>query len=144
MDIWEKLYLRADELYNPHEVSPFVYANHVVCALESENGEIYTGVCIEACSGVMNLCAERVAALNMYVNSGQSVVKRIIAFREVAPDGGESGMPCGACREFFMQLSEKNRDMEIMVNYNTRETITLGELMPLWWGEYRYQEENKD
>lgn len=43
MDIWEKLYLKAKEQYHPEEVSPFIYAHHVVCALESENGEIYTG-----------------------------------------------------------------------------------------------------
>lgn len=62
-------------------------AHHVVCALGTESGEIFTGFCIESCSGVMNLCAERVAALNMYVNSGQTVVKRLIAFMDKAPYG---------------------------------------------------------
>ena len=137
MDIWETLYEKAKEQYHPEDVSPFLYAHHVVCALESENGEIFTGFCIEGCSGVMNLCAERVAALNMYVNSGQTVVKRMIAFRDKAPYGEGSGMPCGACREFFMQLSQKNRNMEIMVDYDSRKTITLGKLMPKWWGEER-------
>ncbi|HIT40618.1 MAG TPA: cytidine deaminase [Candidatus Caccovicinus merdipullorum] len=141
MDIWEKLYEKAREQYCPQEVSPFVYAHHVVCALESESGEIYTGFCIESCCGVMDLCAERTAALNMYINSGQTVVKRLIAFRDKAPFGSGSGMPCGACREFFLQLSEKNKDMEIMVDYAKRETVTLGELMPDWWGAYRYREE---
>ena len=78
MDIWEKMYLKAKEEYRPQEVTPFLYAHHVVCALESENGEIYTGFCVESCCGVMDLCAERVAALNMYVNSGQTVIKRLI------------------------------------------------------------------
>ena len=41
MDIWERLYLKAKEQYHPKEVSPFIYAHHVVCALESENGEIF-------------------------------------------------------------------------------------------------------
>ena len=36
MDIWETLYQRAKAEYHPEEVSPFVYAHHVVCALESE------------------------------------------------------------------------------------------------------------
>ena len=139
MDIWQTLYEKARAQYHPEEVSPFVYAHHVVCALESENGEIYTGFCIESCCGVMDLCAERVAGLNMYVNSGQTVVRRLIAFRDKAPDGGGSGMPCGACREFFMQLSKRNRDMEIMVNFETRETIRLGDLMPNWWGDERYE-----
>ena len=139
MDIWEELYRKASAQYHPQDVSPFVYAHHVVCALESESGEIFTGFCIESCSGVLNLCAERVAALNMYASSGQTVVRRLIAFRDKAPDGGGSGMPCGACREFFMQLSEQNKDMEIMVNFDTRETVRLHELMPNWWGTERYE-----
>lgn len=141
MDIWERLYLKAKEQYAPQDVSPFVYAHHVVCAIESENGEIFTGFCIESCSGVMNLCAERVAALNMYMTSGQTVIKRMIAFRDKAPYGGGSGMPCGACREFLMQLSEKNRNTEIMVDYESRKTVTLGELIPKWWGDERYGSE---
>ena len=59
MDIWKKLYERAEKEYHPEDISPFIQAHHVVCALESEDGTIYTGFCIEACSGVMNLCAER-------------------------------------------------------------------------------------
>lgn len=139
MDIWEQLYLKAREQYHPEEVSPFLYAHHVVCALESENGEIFTGFCVESCSGVLDLCAERVAALNMYVNSGQTVVRRLIAFRDQPPYGGGSGMPCGACREFFMQLNLQNKDMEIMVDYGKRETVTLEQLIPNWWGVERYE-----
>ena len=86
----------------------------------------------------MDLCAERVAALNMYVNSGQTVIKRMIAFRDIPPYGEGSGMPCGACREFFMQLSLKNKDMEIMVDYEKREIVTLEELIPKWWGMERF------
>ena len=65
MDIWEILYEKAKEEYYLEDVSPFITAHHVVCAIEAENGEIFTGFCIEGCSGVMNLCAERVDALNI-------------------------------------------------------------------------------
>lgn len=141
MDIWEKLYEKAKVLYHPQEVSPFVYAHHVVCALEAENGEIYTGFCMESCSGVLDLCAERVAALNMYLQSGQTMVKRLMAFRDAPPSGGGSGMPCGACREYFMQLDLRNRDMEILVDYETRQTVRLEELIPNWWGTARYEQQ---
>lgn len=144
MDIWNTLYEKAKQEYHPEDVSPFVMAHHVVCALEAENGEIFTGFCIESCSGVMNLCAERVAALNMYLNSGQTVVKRLIAFMDKAPYGEGSGIPCGACREFFMQLDEKNEDMEIMVDFEKRETLTLKDVTPLWWGKERYKNAKKD
>lgn len=106
MDIWKRMYEKAKEQYHPEEVSPFIYAHNVVCAIEAENGDIYTGFCIESCSGVMNICADRLAALNMYANSGQTKIKRFIAFRDSAPNGGGSGMPCGACQEFFYQLNE--------------------------------------
>lgn len=142
MDIWEQLYLKAKEEYRPAEVSPFVYAHNVVCALEAEDGQIFTGFCIESACGVMDLCAERVAALNMYLQSGQTTVKRLIAFRDSAPNGGGSGMPCGACREFLLQFSPRNRDTEIMVDYAARRTVRLEELMPNWWGWERYEGRN--
>ncbi|WP_022750434.1 cytidine deaminase family protein [Lachnobacterium bovis] len=140
MDIWEIMYEKAKVQYHPEQVTPFIYAHNVVCALEADNGEIYTGFCIESCSGVLNLCAERVAAINMYSLSGQTKIKRLIAFRDNAPNGGGSGMPCGACREFLYQLNEENENMEIMVDFEKREIVTLKELMPNWWGKERYAE----
>ncbi len=138
MDIWEKLYNEAKKEYHPEEVSPFIDAHHVVCAIEAENGEIYTGFCIEGASGVIALCAERVAGLNMYIQSGQTVVKRMIAFRSEPPKNN-GGMPCGACREFFLQLSDENKDMEILTDYESRKTVKLIDLMPGWWGWKRYK-----
>jgi len=139
MDIWEEMYNKARDEYHPEEVSPFVMAHHVVAAVQSVSGKIYTGFCIESASGVMNLCAERVAALNMYINEGQGVIKRLIAFRNEAPKGN-GGMPCGACREFLMQLAYENRDMEIMTDYDSRKTVLLKDLVPNWWGDSRYNE----
>lgn len=139
MDIWEQLYEAAAACYAPTAVSPFVEAGHVVAALETASGKIFTGVCMESCSGVMNLCAERAAALNMYLNSGETVVRRLIAFRDAPPKDG-SGMPCGACREFLLQLSPENRHTEVLVDYETRTVIPLEELLPHWWGWQRYDE----
>ena len=138
MDIWEKLYLKAKEQYHPEDVSPFIRAHHVVCAIEAENGDIYTGFCIEGASGVIALCAERIAALNMYIQSGQTVIKRMIAFRDNPPKEN-GGMPCGACREFLLQLSPKNKDIEILTDYETRKTVILNDLIPNWWGWKRYE-----
>ena len=140
MDIWEKMYEEAKKEYHPEEISPFITAHHVVAAVESESGKIFTGFCIEGASGVIALCAERVAALKMYMTTGETKVKRIIAFRD-EPPRGKGGMPCGACREFFMQLDYDNRDIEILVDYDTKETVLLKDLIPNWWGDKRY---NKD
>ena len=142
MDIWEEMYLKAKEEYHPEEVTPFITAHHVVAAVQSaKTGKIYTGFCIEGASGVINLCAERVAALNMYINEHNLLVKRMIAFR-MEPPKGMGGMPCGACREFFMQAAYDNRDMEILVDYESRKTVLLRELIPNWWGDRRYNKKD--
>ncbi len=122
MDIWEKMYEEAQKLYNPHEVSDFVYANHVVAAVEAEDGQIFTG---------------RAALFNMYQFSGQTKVKKVLAFRDKPPYGGSSGMPCGACREFLLELNAENKDAEFMMDYNRRKTVKVAELIPYWWGEER-------
>lgn len=142
MDIWEKLYIAAKELYNPHYTSPFIYSHHVVSALEAENGEIFTGFCIRSCSGVGNLCAERIAAINMFVNSGQTKIKRIATFRDLPPNGNLS-IPCGACREFLLQLSVENSHTEVIMDYDSRSTITIEELTPMWWGYDKLSVNNK-
>lgn len=142
MDIWEEMVEKAKEEYHPEEVSPFITAHHVVAAVQSESGKIFTGFCIEGASGVMNLCAERVAALNMYINTGETKIKRMVAFRNEPPKE-EGGMPCGACREFFMQLAYENRNIEILTDYETRKTVLLKDLLPNWWGEKRYKKEEK-
>ena len=143
MDIWERMYNEAKKEYHPEEVSPFIEAHHVVAAVESQSGKIYTGFCIEGACGVINLCAERVAALKMYMDSGETVIKRMIAFRD-NPPSYNGGMPCGACREFLMQLSYENRFMEIMTDYETRKIVILNDLIPNWWGDTRYESKKED
>ena len=140
MDVWEILLEKAEKLYYPHDLSPFFYSNHVVCAIEAEDGRIFTGFCIEGASGVLNLCAERVAAVNMIVNSGQTFIKRLLVMRDKPPYRDGNFLPCGACREFLLQLDIRNRDTLVMTDFASRETVTVGELLPRWWGEERYKD----
>lgn len=137
MDIWEKLYEVAKKQYNPHDLSPFFYSNHVACAIEAKDGQIFAGFCIEGASGVLNLCAERIAAINMIVNSNQTEIKKILVMRDKPPYKDGNFLPCGACREFLMQLNINNQECEILTDYESKETIKLKELIPHWWGMER-------
>ena len=88
------MFLKAKDEYHPEDISPFIETRHVVAAVQSESGKIYVGFNIDSASGVMNLCAERVATLRMLTSEGTTVIKRMIAFRDQPPkDNG--GMPCG-------------------------------------------------
>ena len=111
------------------EVSDFVYARHVVAAVEAADGQIFTGFCMEGTCGVFHLCAERAASSTCINNQDKPRSSALLLSRQ-ASYGEGSGMPCGACREFLLELDAENRHLEFMVDYESRKTITLGELMP--------------
>lgn len=46
---------------------------------------------------------------------------------------GKVGSPCGACREYLMQLDKNSKNIEILRNEKTKETVRLEELIPDWW-----------
>lgn len=133
MNIWDILYEKAIAVQNGRVISPFVDAGGVAAAILTRSGNIYVGVCIDTCSS-LGMCAERNAIANMITN-GESEIDKVVAVMT----NGEVGSPCGACREFMMQLSPDSANIEILTDKNTKETVTLGELMPDWWGKARFE-----
>ena len=132
MDIWQKLYDRARSVQNPRVISPFIEAGGVAAAILTKAGNIYVGVCIDtACT--LGMCAERNAIANMITN-GESQIAKVVAVME----DGRVGAPCGACREYMMQLDKDSANIEILMDLDTRCTVTLGELTPQWWGRERF------
>lgn len=129
---WKTLYQKAKEKLNPRTISPFIEAGGVAAAIMTDGGNIYTGVCIDTAS-TLGMCAERNAIANMITNGESKIVKLICVMAE-----GQVGSPCGACREYLMQLNKNSADIEIMVDYKNGKTVTLGELIPDWWGRERF------
>lgn len=128
-DIWEKLYSEARGVQNARVVSPFIEAGGVAAAILTKNGNIYVGVCIDT-SCTLGMCAERNAIANMITN-GESKIDKVVAIME----DGSVGTPCGVCREYMMQLDKDSGDIEILMDYETRKTVSLKELIPDWWGK---------
>ena len=133
MDIWEKLYSEAKRVQNGRVISPFMEAGGVAAAVLTKSGNIYVGVCIDTCSS-LGMCAERNAMANMITN-GEQEIDKVLA---IMPDG-RVGPPCGACREFMMQLDKNSGDIEILMDLESRRTIRLKELVPDWWGTERFE-----
>ena len=134
MNIWDTLYNKALEVQNGRVISPFVDAGGVAAAILTKSGNIYVGVCIDTCSS-LGMCAERNAIANM-ITHGESEIDKVVA---VMSDG-RVGSPCGACRELMMQLSPESSKIKILTDRETKTTVTLGELMPDWWGRARFEE----
>ena len=136
--MWKKLYDAAVNVQNGRIISPFIEAGGVAAAILTKKGNIYVGVCIDtACT--LGMCAERNAIANMITN-GESQIDKVVA---VMPDG-KVGSPCGACREFMMQLDKNSGDIEILMDLETEKTVKLKELVPDWWGTSRFEEQIRE
>lgn len=125
MDTFDELYQKAKSVLNPRRLSSEVEAGGVSAALLTQDGNVYTGVCIDtACS--MGFCAEHAAAAAM-VTAGENRVLKMVA---VGWDG-QILPPCGRCREFISQLHDDNLDTEVLVAEGI--VLTLRQLLPYGW-----------
>lgn len=130
--MWNKLYDAATRVQNSRTISPFIEAGSVAAAILTKAGNIYVGVCIDTAS-TLGMCAERNAIANMITN-GESRIDKVVA---VMPDG-RVGSPCGACREYMMQLDKDSGNIEILLDLETQKTVQLKDLIPDWWGTERF------
>lgn len=127
-EIWNTLYRAAKSVLKPRKVSEMLEAGGVAATVESETGKIYVGVCVDsACT--LGICAERNAIFNLLTN-GENGIKRVVAVNRK----GKVLPPCGACRELIAQLMpNRYKTVEVLLNYEKDEVVTLGELTPKWW-----------
>ncbi len=92
------LYNAARSVVNPKKISEQICSGGVGAAVITKKGSIYTGVCIDTdCS--LGMCAERNAISTMITN-GEFEIEMVAAVDK----RGNVLPPCGACREFMMQL----------------------------------------
>lgn len=121
---FEELIQHAKQVLRPRQIADNAWAGSVAAALLSASGLIYTGVCIDVCSG-MGFCAEH-AAIAAMITAGESRIAKIVAINKdgVIP-------PCGRCREFMRQIHDDNLQTEVMVAYDT--VVPLRELLPFQW-----------
>ena len=97
----------------------------VGCALESESGNIYTGINIDlACN--LGFCAEQTAIADM-LKHGEMKIKRLIAVYK----NGNILPPCGRCREFMIQVNKDN--LNTLIILPDFKEIPLKELLPELW-----------
>lgn len=120
-----ELYQIAFSTINHKKLRGFGTSGHVACALETDNGNIFTGVCVDLpCS--IGLCAEQSAIAEMIKNN-ETEIKRIVAVFE----DGSILPPCGRCREFIAQIDDRN--METQIALPAMKMVPLKTLLPERW-----------
>jgi cytidine deaminase len=121
-DDWKRVYDAAKAVVNPKKISEQMCSGGVGAAVITKAGNIYTGVCIDTdCS--LGMCAERNAISTMITN-GEFDIEKVVAVNKK----GDVLPPCGACREFMMQLKNSS-NIEILID-NKGTVVKLKDLMP--------------
>ena len=120
----QELIEKAKSVVNPRKVGDYMMGD-VGCALVTDMGNVYLGVCIDVGSG-MGFCAEH-SAIAAMVTAGEYRIQKIVA---VWQDGSGTYVlsPCGRCREFMRQIHEDN--LETGVILDSDKVVRLAELLP--------------
>lgn len=100
-------------------------AGQVAAAIETDKGNIYTGICIDVSCGI-GFCAEHAAIAEMLKNRETRIVQMVAVHgsNKIIP-------PCGRCRELIMQINSNNKDCIVLLEGDRYKTIS--DLLPESW-----------
>jgi cytidine deaminase len=120
----EELIEKAISVVNRYRVGDRLFGD-VGCALVTDRGGVYLGVCIDTGSGT-GFCAEH-SAIAAMVTAGEYRIKKIVA---VWQDGTDTYIlsPCGRCREFIRQIDQGNMETEVILDSD--RVVKLADLLP--------------
>ena len=120
----QELIDKATSVIHAQKINEFMIGD-VGSALVTDKGNIYTGVALDAPSG-MGFCAETNAIAAM-VTAGETKIQRIVA---VWKDGDEVYVvsPCGKCRQFISFIDSENIHTHVVLSKD--KSLELQELLP--------------
>jgi len=114
---------RARSVLGSRKLTDNSYAGSVAAALQSKNGNLFLGVCIDVSSG-MGFCAEH-SAIAAMITAGESEILQVVAVTK----GNKVLPPCGRCREFMNQIDDLNYDnTDVVLSEN--QSTKLRNLLP--------------
>ena len=104
----------------------------VGAALRTRNGQVYTGVNLDAYLGRMAVCAEAVALGRAVTEAGEVGIDTIVAVRHPDPSETDRAIvvvsPCGSCRELIWDYDRNAR--VIGPGENGPAIAPIAELLP--------------
>jgi cytidine deaminase len=121
----EALIERAAAVVAPRRIGEHLIGD-VGCALVTDHGNIYVGVCLDLPSG-LGFCAEA-SAIAAMVTAGEQRIAQIVAVWEDETGALYILSPCGRCREFIAQIESANMETEVILARN--QTVPLRDLLP--------------
>ena len=121
----ETLISQAASVVRPKKIGDHLVGD-VGCALLTEAGNIYLGVCLDLPSGI-GFCAEH-SAIAAMVTAGEFRIEKIVAVWKDEQGATFVISPCGRCREFIWQIHPDNLETDVILAAD--QISKLRELLP--------------
>lgn len=122
----EELIKKAIDAKNNQTYTPYSHFN-VGCAVEMEDGSVYSGGNIEIASYSPTNCAERTAIFKA-VSEGKREIKKIVITGDA-----DYTFPCGVCRQVIREFA-KDPIIVIANSPTDYKTFTMEEILPHSFG----------
>lgn len=123
----DELIAKAASLVKAKSVGGFTIAD-VGCALVTDQGKVYSGVCIDTNSS-MGFCAEH-NAIGAMITAGEYRIERIVGVWKDANGDLYVLAPCGRCREFMYRTNKDNLDTDVILSRS--KVVKLKDLLPYY------------
>jgi cytidine deaminase len=125
-NVTEELIHKAAAVVNPQTIGDRLVGD-VGCALVTDKGNIYLGVCLDLPSGT-GFCVEA-GSIAAMVTAGELRISQIVAVWKDEEDRIYVVSPCGRYREFIRRMHRDNLDTDIVLGRD--KIVKLRELLPL-------------
>ncbi len=121
-----KIKLLIEKAYSAQQHSHSPYSRFKVgAALESDNGDIFSGCNVESAAFPLGQCAEATAIGNMVTRGGKRISHIVIA----SPND-EFCFPCGGCRQKIAEFAPDETLVTMVTKSGSTHDTTIGELLP--------------
>lgn len=120
----EELINKAASVIKPRKYKDYTVAD-VGCALVTNDGNVFVGVCIDTYSGI-GFCAEH-SAIAAMITAGEYKIKKLVGVWKNDQQEVHILPPCGRCREFIRAINESNLETEIILK---DKVVKLKDLLP--------------
>ena len=121
-----KIKLLIEKAYSAQQHSHSPYSRFKVgAALESDNGDIFSGCNVESAASPLGQGAEATAIGNM-VTQGQKRITHIV----IASPNNEFCFPCGGCRQKIAEFAPDETPVTMVSQSGEKFETTIGELLP--------------
>ena len=120
----EELISRAAGVVRAKRINDFLVGD-VGCALVTDQGSVYLGVCADVASN--SYCAEHMA-IGAMMMAGEYRIEKIVAVWKNEEGDLFVLSPCGNCREFMRQVNGENLETDVILE--KEKVVKLRELLP--------------